>query len=111
MQDESVKGEIPARDIHVKGEKEYRVGIDDRDFRDPPPEANFPAKVAYFSVGVFEGVWNLTGGVAVAMFKDLPLLLAKGDHRGCRRRSSPTRTSRPSCGTRSRTTRSRSPPI
>jgi hypothetical protein len=76
--DESVKGEIPARDIHVKGEKEYRVGIDDRDFRDPPPEQNFPAKVAYFSVGVFQGVWNLTGGVAVAVFKDLPLLLAKG---------------------------------
>ena len=77
-EDEAVKGEIPAREIHVVGEKAYQVGIDDRDFRDPPPEANFPAKVAYFSVGVFEGVWNLTGGVAVAVFKDLPLLLAKG---------------------------------
>jgi hypothetical protein len=77
-EDESVKGEIPARDIHVMGAKEYQVGIDDRDFRDPPPEENFPAKVAYFSVGVFQGVWNLTGGVAVAVFKDLPLLLAKG---------------------------------
>ena len=47
-------------------------------FCDPPPESNYAASTAYFAVGVFEGVWNLTGGVAQAVFKDLPLLLAKG---------------------------------
>lgn len=76
--DESIKGEIDPREIRVLGAKEYQVGIDDRDFRDPPPESNWPATVAYFSAGAFQGIWNLTGGVAVAIFKELPLLLAKG---------------------------------
>ncbi len=76
--DEEVLGQFEASDILVSGPKEYQVGIDDRDFRDPPPERNWAARAAYFSVGVFEGVWNLTGGVVVAVFNDLPLWLAKG---------------------------------
>ena len=76
--DESVQGEVAAKDIRVLGAKAYEVGIDDRDFRDPPPESNWPATTAYFAAGAFQGVWNLTGGVVVAVFKDLPLLLAKG---------------------------------
>ena len=76
--DEAVLGQFPARDVLVTGPKEYQVGIDDRDFRTPPPESNWAARAAYFSVGVFEGVWNLTGGVVVAVFHDLPLWLAKG---------------------------------
>ena len=74
----SITNSVAGRDISVLGDREYRVGIDDRDFRDPPPEANFPAKVAYFGVGVFHGIWNLTAGAVSGVFKDLPLLLAKG---------------------------------
>lgn len=76
--DESVLGNIADRDIKVLGDKEYTVGIDDRDFRTPPPESNWAATSAYFALGAFQGLWNLTGGVAVAVFKDVPLLLAKG---------------------------------
>ena len=76
--DEAVLGQFPARDVLVTGPKEYQVGIDDRDFRTPPPETNWAARAAYFSLGVFEGIWNLTGGVVVAVFHDLPLWLAKG---------------------------------
>ena len=76
--DETVAGEVAETDITVSGDRKYEIGIDDRDFRTTPPEKDFPTKLAYFSVGAFEGVWNLTGGVAVGLFKDVPLLLAKG---------------------------------
>lgn len=76
--DESVLGDIPARDVSVLGDKQISVGIDDRDFRTPPPESNWAATTAYFALGVLQGAWNLTGGAAVALFRDVPLLLAKG---------------------------------
>src|SRR4051812_1562810 len=56
--DEAILSQIPGREIHVVGDKQYEVGIDDRDFRTPPPESNWAATSAYFALGAFEGVWN-----------------------------------------------------
>jgi hypothetical protein len=62
----------------LAGPTHYEVGLDDRDFRTPPPEFTYGGALYNYSTGTLRALWNLTAGGVAALFTDLPPLIGKG---------------------------------
>jgi hypothetical protein len=76
--DDSLGAALPASDVFVNGETHYEVGLDDSDFRTPPPPFTYVGAYWYFSKGEMIGLWNLTAGGLAQLFASLPMLVSEG---------------------------------
>ena len=64
--------------IYTHGEPKYSISLDDADRR-PEPEAGTIAGTAYyFTVGMLQGLRNISTGMLSGLFVELPKLVAKG---------------------------------
>ena len=76
--DDALGASLPANEAFVDGETSYEIGLDDSDFRTPPPEFTYAGAYWYFSKGEMIGLWNLTAGGLAQLFASLPSLVGEG---------------------------------
>ena len=69
---------VKPNEVFIDGDTTYKIGMDVRDFvENPEPETTLGYAV-YISKGVFQGLWNITGGAVCGIFIGIPRLIGKG---------------------------------
>lgn len=78
IKSDQVGARLKGADVFVDGDSRFTESIDDSDLRPEPEEATIAGTAFYFTQGLLQGAWNLTGGAVCGLFTMLPQLAAAG---------------------------------